>query len=221
MKVGIIRVFTTEDPHILYEHGRLMKENHGIETITRCIDDQPNGIYDAASEQQAIPKIVALAKKMEIEDGVSIITISCAADPALEECRKAVAIPVLGAGSCGALTALMMSGQVGVLGITQDAPKAIANYLGDKMIKHLTPKGVSKTTDLLTEQAAENAVAAAKELLDAGATSILYACTGFSTIGLSKTLSQHVNVPIIDLVDAQALAAITMMRGKAYEPKNI
>ena len=95
--LGIIRVLTTEDEKILHEHTAIMDKEFGISLISRCIPDQPNGIYDDATEAVAVPKIEKLAKKMVEEDRVDAITISCAADPAVESCRSLVNVPVFGA----------------------------------------------------------------------------------------------------------------------------
>lgn len=204
--LGIIRVFTTVNEKILQEHSVIMNKEFGISSISRCIPDQPNGIYDDATEAEAVPKIEDLAKKMVAEDGVDAITVSCAADPAVDSCRGIVNVPVFGAGEAGAYAALMVSRKVGVLGITPDVPENMARILGDHLIAHTRPEGVTMTTDLLTPEGKENAIIAAKSLVEQGVTCILFACTGFSTIGLKKELVKHVDVPVIDLVQAQAVA---------------
>jgi Asp/Glu/hydantoin racemase len=135
--LGIIRVLTTDQDDILQEHGAILHEKYKINSISRCIPSQPNGIYDDRSEEIAIPKIIELARQMEAEGKVDVLTISCAADPALEETRAQVKIPVLGAGIC----------------------------------------------------------------------------TGFSTIRLKDYLRSRVNVPIIDLVEAQGIAYQLVNRG--------
>src|SRR5690554_4879665 len=101
-KVGLIRVLTTDDVAMLNEHGNIMNELYGLNVISRCIPEQPHGVYDNQSHQEAVPKIVKLAQDMVLRDGVSAVTISCAADPALEECRSVLNVPVIGAGSTGA-----------------------------------------------------------------------------------------------------------------------
>ena len=204
--LGIIRVLTTEDEKILQEHTTIMDKEFGISSISRCIPDQPNGIYDDITKEVAEPKIKKLAKKMVEEDRVDAITISCAADPAVESCRSLVNVPVFGAGQVGAYAAQMVSRKVGVLGITPDVPENMARILGDHLVTHTYPEGVSKTVDLLTPEGRENAIIAAKSLVEHDVTCILFACTGFSTIGLKRELVKQVDVPVIDLVQAQAVA---------------
>jgi allantoin racemase len=204
--LGIIRVLTTEDEGILQEHSRVMKQEFNIDTISRCIPDQWNGIHNDETERLAVPKIEALVKSMVENDGVTAITISCAADPAVDSCRKLVDVPVYGAGAVGTHAALMVSQKVGVLGITPNVPSNIASKLGENLLAYTWPEGVKTTVDLLEEDAKKRAIGACQDLVNQGATSILFACTGFSTIGLKSELVKHIKVPVIDLVQAQAIA---------------
>lgn len=204
--LGIIRVLTTEDEDILQEHSRLMKQHFNIDTISRCIPDQRSGIHDDETLKLAEQKIEALVKSMVKEDGVTAVTVSCAADPAVKSSRKLVDVPVYGAGEVGAHAALMISRKIGVLGITPEIPPNIAAVLGNNLLGYTWPDGVSTTVDLLENDAKKRAIEACQDLVNKGATSILFACTGFSTIGLKKELVQHLHVPIIDLVQAQGIA---------------
>lgn len=204
--LGIIRVLTTEDEGILQEHSRVMKQEFNIDTISRCIPGQWHGIHNDETEKLAVPKIEALVKSMVENDGVTAITISCAADPGVDSSRKLVDVPVYGAGEVGTHAALMVSQKVGVLGITPNVPSNIARKLGKNFLAYTWPDGVKTTVDLLEEDAKKRAIEACQDLVNQGATSILFACTGFSTIGLKSELVKHIKVPVIDLVQAQALA---------------
>lgn len=206
MRAGVIRVLTTKDSFVLHEHSRLMKNRYGIDSISKCIPNQPKGIYDERTLQEAIPKIIELAKEMEHKDQVSIITISCASDPALEECRKAVSIPVIGAGQTGALNSLIFCKNVGVIGITEQVPESILSNLGTYYLDYSVPAGVTNTTDLFKPEIKSEFMATADALIKQGADGILFACTGFSTIGLKEQVKDKLHIPIIDLVDAQAAA---------------
>ncbi|WP_257347422.1 aspartate/glutamate racemase family protein [Pseudalkalibacillus decolorationis] len=204
--LGILRVLTTADENVLLEHGKKMHEFARVSSITHCIPNQPNGIYNDESEQEANPQIIKLAKWMEEELNVDAITISCAADPAIEECRAAVSIPVLGAGLCGAHTACMAGRKVGVIGITEESPGKIIKELGEHYHSYAFSKKLRKTTDLFAEDAKEELINVARGLIDSGADVILFACTGFSTIGLKDYFVQYLTVPIVDLIEAQAIA---------------
>ncbi|ESU33291.1 hypothetical protein G3A_07165 [Bacillus sp. 17376] len=209
--IGVIRVFTTDDQEVLQQHGKVITNCYGLPTVNRCIPDQPLGIFNDETEEKAVPKIVKLGKTLE-KEGSKVLVISCAADPAIEELRKEVSIPVIGAGSAAALTALALGQPVGVLGITDTPPAVIRNLLGDLLVGYASPEGVGNTTDLMTPSGRENGLKAVQSLLNQGAKVIVFACTGFSTIGLADVLRQEVDVPIIDAVEAEGLFASLLLR---------
>src|SRR5688500_2859491 len=114
--LGIIRVLTTENENVLLEHARRIEVLTGIAALSRCIDDQPHGIYNEATELIAEPKILALAKQLAAEPGVDVLAISCAADPALSLVREHIDMPVIGAGQAGAFAARMVGDKIAVIG---------------------------------------------------------------------------------------------------------
>jgi allantoin racemase len=209
--IGIIRVFTTDQEEVLQQHGKVIAQSFGVPTVTKCIPDQPLGIFNDETEAIAVPKIVELGKQME-KEGCSVLVISCAADPAISELRKEVSIPVIGAGSAAALTALAIGEPVGVLGITETPPAVIEQLLGNFLVGNKKPEGVSNTIDLMTPAGRQNALDAAKKLLDQGAKVLVFACTGFSTIGLADLLREEIKVPIIDAVEAEGMFAATLYK---------
>ncbi|KAB7670673.1 aspartate/glutamate racemase family protein [Bacillus sp. B1-b2] len=209
--IGVIRVFTTENQDILNEHGNIISKNYGLPTDNQCIPNQPLGIYNDTTEEEAVPKIVELGRQME-EQGAKILLISCAADPGMQELRAAVSIPVIGAGSAAALTALSIGKPAGVIGITASVPNVIKEILGSKFIAYTSPEGVKNTTDLLKPEGKDKALQAIKALLNQGAEVIVFACTGFSTIGLAEQIRGEVAVPIIDAVEAEGQFAAQLYR---------
>ncbi|GKW45303.1 MULTISPECIES: aspartate/glutamate racemase family protein [Planococcus] len=204
--LGIIRVLTTDNEEVLQEHGKKIEEKSFAKTVTHCIGSQPNGIFDDASEREAIPKIVELAKEMSRKYKLDAITISCAADPALEETRAQVDLPILGAGVSGAHAAAMVGSKVGIVGITDEPPSRMKEELGQRFFKHRFSSELRKTTDLFNDGAKEELLRVVESLIDEGADVILFACTGFSTIRLKDYLTLHIKIPVIDLVEAQAIA---------------
>lgn len=204
--LGIIRVLTSNDQQVLHEHSRLMEKSHGIVSHTECIDDQPDGVYDDESEAQAIPKIIALAQQLAARGDIDAITISCAADPGLEPARKAIDIPVLGAGECGAHAALTVADRIAVLGIGHDVPPRMRAILGDRFHSYRNSVAHRRTTDLFATDAFESLLAQAQEAEEGGADAVLFACTGFATVGLRTFLAATLSIPVIDLVHAQANA---------------
>ena len=202
--LGIIRVLTTDDVNVLEEHNSQMKAFLNIDGKTECISSQWNGIHDKQSEKLATPKIVDLAEEMVNTNQFSALTVSCAADPALDVLREKQSIPIIGAGSSGAHIAKAFGKKVGVMGITKDVPDAIKSILGQGFVYKYNDN-IRKTTDLFNENAAQELHKTAIQLVNENVDVILFACTGFSTIRLKNYLKQHINKPIVDLIEAQAL----------------
>lgn len=206
-RIGLIRVLTTEDEEILASHGKIIMALYpDVEVVTRCIPDQPQGVYDEATTAAAIPKVAALAKEMARENMTAIV-ISCAGDPGLLETRQVVDLPVIGAGSATALLARGLGGAVGVLGITEEPPRAMAEVLGDCLLAAKRPDGVRTTLDLLQPEGRERVLQAAWELKEKGADILALACTGMSTIGIAPVIRERVGIRVVDPVSAAGFLA--------------
>lgn len=208
--LGIIRVLTHQDQNFVEEHGRLIHQQYGLDSISRCIPDQPKGIFDDASEAIAVPKIIALGQQFQAE-GCDAIFLSCAADPGLEALRKTVTIPVISAGSASASIAAMLQRPVAVMGIGAEAPRPFKALLGESVI-YARPEGVLNTTDLLSSQGRQSALACADELYRQGIEVIAFSCTGFSTIGLADVINQQLGQIAVDAVRAAGLFASQLGR---------
>lgn len=209
--LGIIRVITLKNHRDAELHGELIRKKYGLDVRSACIPDQPHGVYDEQTEQLSIPKIMALAKRLA-DEGCTVIGISCAADPALEECREALSVPVLGAGSCAAHLSLTQSASVGVLTILQETPPLIRSILGEAYIGMDRPEGVATTLDLRTDWGRKAAFAAAQRLAQRGATGIVLACTGFATIGFAAELKERLGITAFDPIDSLGAAAVMVER---------
>lgn len=209
--IGLIRVFTAADEEIVQQHGRKIAEHFQVPVMSRSIPDQPLGIYDDESERAAIPKIVELGAQME-DQGCRLLVVSCAGDPGVKELRRVVSIPVIGAGSSAALVALSLGEPVGLMGITEGIPSVMSELLGDLAIGYCRPEGVTNTTDLLTDKGREMALAGARSLVEQGARSIVFACTGFSTVSFADALRKELGIPVVDAVEAEGLMAANYYR---------
>lgn len=210
--VGLIRVLTITDEELLNVHGRIIERAYPeLKVISKCIKNQPQGIYDSKTEKIAKPKIIELAKEFERE-GVDAIIISCAADPGVKEVRERVSIPVIGAGSAASSLALVYGEKVGVLNLTEETPMVIKEILGDHLVADDHPKGVTNTLDLMTELGKNAAINAAKRLKENGVDVILLGCTGMSTIKIAPILEKRVEIPIIDPVIAAGTVALHSLK---------
>ncbi|OZI37492.1 hydantoin racemase [Bordetella genomosp. 10] len=205
MSLGIIRVLTTADPAVLLEHGRILEREYGLRTITRCIEDQPEGIYDDESQAMAVPKIVRLGRALQ-DQGCKALFLSCAADPGLAELRAAVSIPVVSAGSAAARVAACLGLPAAVMGIGAAAPAPFRRLLGED-VPYARPDGVTKTMDLLTPVGREAALACARRLHEEGAKVIVFSCTGLTTIGLAPRVRAEIGCAAVDAVSAAGMFA--------------
>lgn len=212
MTIGIVRVVTSDDRDFLESHGRLLRQRFGFDVVTRCLPDQPHGVHDDVTFAVAEAKMSDAARRLE-DDGVEAVIISCAADPGIEQARAAVGIPVYGAGASGAAVALASGSTVGVLGITEEVPAAVTSVLGDRLVASRVPEGVRRTTELTTPAGARAAIAAAQELRDAGAGTILFACTGLTTLDLAGPVTEATGLPVVDAVRAAGLVASYRVAG--------
>lgn len=206
-RVGLIRVLTTDDPEVLNLHGNLIMDYFpGLEVVTRCISGHPRGVFDQVTEEQAWPKVVALAQEMAAE-GLQAIIVSCAADPGVKQAREVVDVPVIGAGSSAAHVALSLSADVAALGITEDVPAVMAEVLGPALLAAGKPDGVETTVDLMSLQGKRAVLQAASELKLQGAQVLVLACTGMSTIGAAADIRRELNMNVVDPAIAAGLIA--------------
>jgi allantoin racemase len=208
MRVGIIRVLTTDDKNLVNAHGRALEAEFGFETISSCIPDQPTGVHNDTTFALAVPKVAALAAGMA--PLVDAIIVSCAADPGLAEARAVSSVPVIGAGSAAAELALSLGVNVGVLDLTVETPVSITALLGSRRVASRVPEGVTQTRDLLTDAGRTAAIAGAHRLVEQGADVILLACTGMTSIALAATLADELEVPIVDAVLAAGAAVAAL-----------
>ncbi len=216
--VGLIRVITLTNEEMLNLHGRIIEKAFPeLKVISRCIEDQPKGIYNRETEELAKPKILRLAREFE-RQGVEAVIVSCAADPAVREARQELKIPVIGAGSAAASLALAYGEKVGVLNLTEETPEVIRRVLGSHLVAEAKPRGVQTTLDLLTERGKEAAREALLRLVSAGVDVVVLGCTGYSTIGFARVAEEIAKVPVIDPVIAAGAATLAVLKQrKAFQ----
>ncbi|WP_035776371.1 aspartate/glutamate racemase family protein [Arthrobacter sp. H5] len=209
-QIVLIRVLSTNDPRLLNAHVQVVREAFGLDVVSYAVPDQPEGVHDADSFRSAASKVSALV--LSLGGDVDGILISCSSDPGAGEARALVNIPVVGAGSAGAGTALALGSRVGVLALHSGTPAAVNRVLGDALRTVESPEGVHKTTELLTPSGVHETYRAAERLIDAGADVILQACTGLTSMGVAEQLRRRFRVPVIDAVLAAAAVLAVEVR---------
>jgi len=202
---GLIRVITIDDDRTMNLHGRHIEAAFpGLRVVSRCIQDHPEGVHDAATETTAAPLVVRLAEEFR-DEGATAVLISCVADPGVVEASRRLRIPVLGAGAATAAIAAGLGGKVGVVGISDVVPEAMAAVLGGRFVAYSRPEGVSNTLDLLDPAVKDAVLSAAREVACAGASVIALACTGYATIGIASSIREATGLHVVDPVIALGL----------------
>ncbi|MDW7668950.1 MAG: aspartate/glutamate racemase family protein [Bacillota bacterium] len=210
-KVGIIRVLTTVDESILLSHQEILSDFFkDFDLETQCIPDQYEGIHDDKTLNEAVPKIIKMAK--DWEDRLDGLIISCAGDPAVKELKNILKIPVVGAGHSVATISRNYGEKVGIIGIEKEAPPTYIDILKDNFLGYEKPNKVENTNDLQTDEGKKAIVESAKKLKKEGADVLAFACTGLSTAKAYKLL-RSIDIPIIDGVIAEG----TIMLNKLIE----
>lgn len=215
LNVGLIRVLTVDDPEIMDAHGQLIETLYpGIAVESACIPDQPEGIHSPEMMEEAIPKIVELARSRFANK--DMVLISCAEDPGVEEVRAALpGMPVTGGGECTVAASLRYGSRIGVLGIVDWPPHPYQRLLGDRLVGNFKPEGVHNTLDLQTEEGRAACLATAQSMVEAGCEVIALGCTGLGTIGIAAEIEQLTGLPVIDPVVAMgAFASLEAARQK-------
>ncbi len=211
-RVGLIRVLTIEDEEALNLHGKIIEEAFPeIKVISRCIEDQPKGIYDSESEEAAKPKILRLIKEFEVEQ-VDAVIVSCMADPAVDEARRYVEIPVIGAGTSSALLALATGNRVGIIRIGKETPQIIRKILGQHLVAEERPDNVNTPLELRELAGIQASLNALKKLINHQIDVVIPACTGFSTIKFASIARKITNIPIIDPVIASGAITLSILK---------
>lgn len=204
--VGVIRVLTIDDPERVEAHGRLIARHQpALSPFSECLQGYPRGLPTEALLEEAGPQVAEIAARLQSR-GAKAVIISCAGDPGLMLARQRVDVPVIGAGSAVCGLALALGRRVGVLALNENIPRAVHVALGENLAGAAWPDGVHDTTDLLEPEGRKAALEAARRLAARGADVIALVCTGFSTIGLAGELRPLLDLPVIDPVEAEALA---------------
>jgi len=213
LNIGLIRVLTLTDQREIDRHGSIIESAFpGLKVTSSCIENHLKGLYDKASEEEARPKIIGLAK--ELEKDVEAIIVSCAADPAVEELKNELCIPVIGAGESMAAVSRTLGDSIGVLTITNEVPDPVAKGLQDHCLAWTKVEGVETTRDLEEEDIVARVINAANDLEKQGCNVIALACTGFSTIGVAPKICREIGIPVIDPVLAAGSIAYHLMLNK-------
>lgn len=207
MRCEILSEFTGED----------------VELSMECLTETKVYVDSAFDVVMAGPEIVQRAIQAE-KDGFDAVVIYCFSDPALDACREAVSIPVVGGGQASCLTSMMVGRQCGIL-ITDK--RRMSEKMAFRYQTGLMPDNIrsmhsvdlhdvdiwkerEKTLDILFQ--------ASKELMDeAGVQVIILGCLSF--LGLAEPLAKRLKIPVIDAAKAAVSMAESLVRQKLFTSK--
>lgn len=186
------------------------------EISMECLTETRVYLDSVADAVFAGPEIVKMAIKAQ-EDGFDAVILYCFSDPAMEACRQAVRIPVIG---CGQAACLMIPvlGYQGALLLADKERIPEKKVSIDRMgISHeriigfeaVEKKGLNPSRDraeLISELAA-----AGKRVIDrTGAQVLVLGCLSY--LGMSGELEELLGVPVIDPATVAVTLAESMVR---------
>lgn len=206
LRIAVLRVLTLDDPEQVALHGRVIEQHFpGVETTSDCIPGHPEGLPNPAAEAEALPAIRSLGEDLAAD--ADVLAISCALDPAVDDLRSTLDIPVIGAGAAVAASALTRGRRVGVLALEDGCPPAVEAVLGEHLHATELVEG-AETTNFLTTAAGQEAITNAVERLKAaGCDVVAPACTGVTTAGILPAVRAEVGIDVVDPVVAMGAMA--------------
>lgn len=206
MKILFIRPIITSRPDLLEEEIVRPFAAAGTEVTARHLDFGPASIENEYDLVYSAPFVLKEAIRGE-KDGFDGIVSYCFANPAVEACREAVDIPVLGAGEAAMALASLVGRRIGVVTILpnilpmlhrQLAHYAAAGRLAAIRSANIPVTEIGAMSDVVLERLCEEArICIEKD----GADTIVLGCTGFA--GFAEKISKRLadcgyNVPVID-----------------------
>lgn len=206
LRIAVLRVLTLDDQDKVARHGRVIEDHFpGVETTSDCIPGHPDGLPNPEAEQAALPDVRALGRELATE--ADVLAISCALDPAVDDLRSDLDIPVVGAGASVAAAALTRGRRVGTLSLEEGSPPTVDTVLGGHLHAAEVVAGAQTTNYLTTSDGRQSIVTAVERLAEAGCDVVAPACTGITTAGVLPTVRAEVDVDVVDPVVAMGAMA--------------
>lgn len=184
------------------------------ELSMRCLEETPVQLDSVADAVMAGPEILKIAMEAE-RDGYDAVILYCFSDPAMEACRQAVSIPVVGCGQAACLMIPLVAYQGAVIvaderripekrmsiGRTGLSADRIAGF------EAITTSGQEETRKVLMDALVD---AGRRALANTGAQALVLGCLTF--LGTAPELEKFLGVPVIDPGPAAVILAEGMVR---------
>ena len=218
MKIFIINPDYGVTPEQMAERCRLLSVHTGpdVELHMECLTQNHIEIDSALDAALAAPEIIAMAVRAERE-GYDAVVLYCFSDPAVDACREAVNIPVVGGGQASCLLAPLVGRQAGLLlaDETRYAEKQLfvaqcgVDAARISAIGGIAARGIDLWAE--RERVLELLAAAGEKLLrESRVQVLLLGCLSF--LGLAEPLSDRLGVPVIDPAVAPVSLAESLVR---------
>lgn len=217
----------------MQDRTALSKELHDrtnglIQLDFGCIEKGSDSIecfYDSA---MAIPYILQKAKWAQNE-GYDAVLLDCFMDPGLGECREYLTMPSFGVCQSACNLAVRLGGEFSVIGILDDMDRCIkenlrkygiCNMLTSIPVVDVPVLELNDNVDVIIPQIV---AAGKKAVLEDGAKSLVFGCTGLSPLVNSVKaglLAEGINVPVIEPLRAALYDAVScVLMGVAHSKR--
>lgn len=181
-----------------------------------CLEETRVSLESSADIVLAGPEILKIARRAQEREYDGII-LYCFSDPALEACRQAVSVPVVGAGQAACLMVPAVGYQAAILlADVRRIPEKLASLSrtglsADRIcgFEAICSRGLDPFTH--REYLREELLAAGRRALDkTGAQVLVLGCLSF--LGLAQELERELHVPVIDPGPAGVALAEALVR---------
>ncbi len=174
-----------------------------------CLQDTRVTIDSLLDAALAAPEIVRMAMKAE-RGGYDGVVVYCFSDPAVDACREAVRIPVIGGGQAAYLAATAVSRQFGVI------VSGAARIPEKRMFAHWAGVDPERVCSFEAVQPGEpddlsGLIAAGGRMIQRdGVQAVVLGC--LSWLGMAGEVSSALGVPVIDAAMASVAMASALVR---------
>jgi len=211
----IVKTEPTRDINKIYLALKLKEVSVGFESLKQG----PCFIETEEDEKSAVPDLLRVVKEGE-EKGYDGVIINCFGNPGLEEARKVVKIPVIGAGEASFLKVKEAERRFSVLTTVEEAVRRVrrnARKWGvESFLVSVRPLGMH-VLELGQKERLRKAlvVEGGKAVQEDHAEVVVLGCTGMA--GNAEWLSKKLGVPVIDPAKAAFEMTIKMLTQKLDE----
>lgn len=194
------------------------------EISMECLTETRVFLNSAADIVLAGPEILKMAVRAE-KEGYDAVILYCFSNPAMDACRQAVSIPVIGAGQAACLMVPAVGHHAAVLVADE---RRIPEKMAGLPLTGLSSERICGFEAIRTKglDPIQDREQLKKELLDAGhrvlertnAQVLVLGCLSF--LGLAKELEQELSIPVIDPGPAGICLAEALVRQGLHSSKS-